>query len=182
LHVGVGEIWVVRHGETEWSAAGRHTGRTDVPLTEVGEEQARGLTFRLNRDWDTVLSSPLQRALRTAQLAGFAPLVEEDLVEWDYGTAEGLTTAQLSAAKPWSVWEEPLGETVEELGERVQGVLDKLPDGDVLIFGHGHVLRVLAALYLGGAPEDGKHFMLDAARVGVLAHEHGVPALKAWNV
>ena len=172
----------MRHGETEWSAAGKHTGRTDIPLTEVGEEQARGLTFRLNREWDTVLSSPLSRARRTAELAGFAPLLEPDLVEWDYGTAEGLTTAQLSAAKPWSVWDEPLGETLDELGDRVQRVLDKLPEGDVLIFGHGHVLRVLCALYLGGTPYEGKHFLLDAARVGVLGHEHDYPALKAWNV
>lgn len=179
----MGEIWVVRHGETEWSASGRHTGRTDVPLTEVGEEQARGLMFRLNRDWDTVLSSPLIRARRTAELAGFAPLLEPDLVEWDYGTAEGLTTAQLSAAKRWSVWDEPLGESLEELGDRVQRVLDTLPtEGDVLIFAHGHVLRVLAALYLGGLPEDGRHFMLDAARIGVLGHEHDYRALKAWNV
>jgi probable phosphoglycerate mutase len=178
----VGEIWVVRHGETEWSVAGRHTGRTDIPLTEAGEEQARGLTFRLNRDWDAVLSSPLQRATRTAELAGFSPVLDDDLMEWDYGAAEGRTTAELSADAPWSVWDQPLGETVTQLGGRVRRVLDRLPDGDVLIFGHGHVLRVLAALYLGGAPEDGKHFMLDAARVGVLGHEHGWPALRAWNL
>jgi broad specificity phosphatase PhoE len=182
LHVCVGEIWVVRHGETEWSAVGRHTGRTDVPLTAVGEEQARGLMFRLNRDWDAVLSSPLSRARRTAELAGFSPLIDGDLMEWDYGGAEGLTTAQLSATKPWSVWEEPLGESLEQLGERAQRVLDRLPDGDSLLFAHGHVLRVLTALYLGGAPEDGKHFMLDAARIGVLGREHAYPALKAWNL
>lgn len=179
----MGEIWVVRHGETEWSAAGRHTGRRDIPLTEVGEEQARRLALRLNRDWDTVLSSPLSRARRTAELAGFSPLLEPDLVEWDYGKAEGLTTAQLSATKPWSVWDEPLGESLEQLGARAQRVLDKLPpDGDVLIFAHGHVLRVLAALYLGGTPAQGKHFLLDPASIGVLGHEHDYRALKAWNL
>ena len=172
---------MVRHGETEWSATGRHTGRTDVPLTEVGEEQARGLTFRLNRDWDLVLSSPLSRARRTAELAGFTPVLDDDLMEWDYGGAEGLTTGQLSAAKPWSVWEEPLGESLDDLGERLQRVLDGLPDGDVLIFGHGHALRVLTALYLGGLPSDGIHFQLDAARIGVLGWEHDHRVLKAWN-
>jgi probable phosphoglycerate mutase len=182
LHVGVGEIWVVRHGETEWSAAGKHTGRTDVPLSAVGEEQARGLTFRLNRDWETVLSSPLSRAARTAELAGFSPLLDPDLEEWDYGAAEGLTTAQLSAAKPWSVWDEPLGETLEELGARVQSVLDRLPDGDVLLFSHGHVLRVLAAVYLGLPPAAGKHLVLDAARIGVLSHEHDYPVVRTWNL
>ena len=166
---------MVRHGETEWSATGRHTGLTDVPLTEVGEEQARGLTFRLNRDWDAVLSSPLSRACRTAELAGFSPVLEPDLREWDYGGAEGLTTGQLSASKPWSVWEEPLGESLDDLGERLQRVLDGLPDGDALIFGHGHALRVLTALYLGVELE------VDAARIGVLGYEHDHRVLKAWN-
>jgi probable phosphoglycerate mutase len=182
LHVGVGEIWVVRHGETEWSAAGRHTGRTDIPLTEAGEEQARGLTFRLNRDWEAVLSSPLQRAVETARLAGFEPVVDDDLVEWDYGAAEGRTTAELSADAPWSVWDQPLGETVTQLGGRVRRVLDTLPEGDVLVFGHGHCLRVLTAVYLGLPPVAGRHLRLDPARVGVLGHEHDWPALKAWNL
>lgn len=178
----MGEIWVVRHGETQWSAAGRHTGLTDLPLTEVGEEQARGLTFRFNRDWAAVLSSPLHRALRTAELAGFAPTVDPDLVEWDYGPAEGRTTAEMSADKPWSVWSDPLGESLESLGERAQRVLHRLPDGDVLIFAHGHVLRVLTAVYLGWPPLAGRSLMLGAARVGVLGHENGYPALKNWNL
>jgi probable phosphoglycerate mutase len=178
----VGEIWLVRHGETEWSAAGRHTGRTDVPLTAVGEEQARGLTFRLDREWDAVLSSPLSRALRTAELAGFAPVVDDDLVEWDYGAAEGLTTAELSADEPWNAWDQPLGETVSQLGARVRRLLDRLPDGDVLLFSHGHLLRVLAAVRLGLAPIEGRHLVLDPARIGVLGREHTWPVIRAWNL
>lgn len=178
----MGEIWIVRHGETEWSAAGRHTGHTDIPLTDIGEEQARGLTFRLNRDWDTVLSSPLSRATRTAELAGFSPLPEPDLVEWDYGQAEGLTTEELSIGRPWNVWDQPMGESLEELGTRVRRVLHRLPEGDVLLFSHGHVLRVLAAVYLGLHPGAGRHLMLAPARVGILSQEHGYPALRAWNL
>jgi probable phosphoglycerate mutase len=180
--VRVGEIWLVRHGETEWSAAGRHTGRTDIPLTAVGEEQARGLMFRLNRDWAAVLSSPLQRALRTAELAGFHPLPDPDLMEIDYGPAEGRTTAELSAEWPWTVWDRPLGETWEEVGVRVQRVLDQLPDGDVLVFGHGHVLRALTAVYLGLPAVQGRLFSLETARTGVLSREHDHPVIRTWNL
>lgn len=178
----VGDIWLVRHGETEWSAQGRHTSRTDVPLTAVGEEQARGMTFRLNRDWAVVLCSPLQRARKTAELAGFAPHVDPDLSEWDYGDAEGLTTEQLSTQMPWNVWDHPLGETLDEVAERCRRVLSRLPDDDALIFAHGHVLRILATVYLGLPPIAARHLTLDAARMGVLGHEHTWPALRVWNV
>jgi probable phosphoglycerate mutase len=176
------EIWLARHGETEWSAAGRHTSSTDIPLTPTGEKQALELCARLDRPWDLVLSSPLSRARRTAELCGFTPVLDDDLKEWDYGAAEGLTTAELSRERRWSVWDDPLGETLEQLAARVGRVLARLPDGDSLLFAHGHVLRVLAAVYLGLAPSDGKHLVLGTARLGVLGHEHDYPAVLAWNL
>jgi probable phosphoglycerate mutase len=176
------EIWVARHGETEWSAAGRHTSRTDLPLTPAGEKQALELSARRGRPWALVLSSPLSRARRTAELCGFAPVIDDDLAEWDYGAAEGLTTTELSARGRWSVWDDPLGESLEDLATRVRRVLARLPEGDSLLFAHGHVLRVLAAVYLGLEPVDGKHLVLQTARVGVLGREHDNPAVLAWNL
>lgn len=177
----MGQLWVVRHGETAWSASGRHTSTTDVPLTPRGEEQARALGPRLARPWDLVLCSPLQRALRTAELAGLSPVVEPDLQEWQYGEAEGRTTAELSVGEPWNQWDHPLGETLTHLATRVQRVLDGLPDGEVLLVAHGHVLRVLTAVYLGLPPVAGRHLPLGAGRVGVLGHEHSWPAVLEWN-
>ncbi|MCW2669678.1 MAG: phosphoglycerate mutase [Frankiales bacterium] len=180
-------IWLVRHGQTEWSAAGRHTGLTDVPLTAEGEAQARGLAPRLSRPaddpWALVLASPLQRAWRTALLAGLAPEPEPDLLEWDYGQAEGLTTAELSTDGPWRVWDaDCLGETLDQVAERVRRVLARVPsEGDTLLVAHGHVLRILAAVYLELDPKDGRHLKLDAGRVSVLGHEHDWPALEEWN-
>jgi probable phosphoglycerate mutase len=153
----MGQIWLVRHGETEWSAAGRHTSSTDLPLTPRGEEQARALAPRLSRPWALVLCSPLLRARRTAELAGLTPTIEPDLTEWQYGEAEGLTTAELSREKPWNQWDFPLGESLTHLAGRVEGVLGRLPEGDVLLLAHGHVLRVLAARYLGLEPVAGRH-------------------------
>lgn len=177
------EIWLVRHGATAWSKSRRHTGRTDVPLLPEGEQQARALQPQLDRPWALVLSSPLERAQRTAELAGLSPVLDEDLVEWDYGPAEGLTTEELSLNKPWSVWDPvPLGETLEQVAERVRRVLARLPeDGDSLLFAHGHVLRVLAAVYLDLAPVDAKHLVLEPCGIGVLGHEHDYPALLGWN-
>jgi probable phosphoglycerate mutase len=177
----MGQIWLVRHGETAWSASGRHTSTTDVPLTPRGEEQARALGPRLDRPWDLVLCSPLQRALRTAQLAGLEPTVEPGLQEWRYGEAEGRTTAELSRDAPWDQWDHPLGESLEELATRVRGVLDRLPDGDVLLVAHGHVLRVLAAVFLGLEPHAARHLVLDPGHVAVLGHEHWWPAVLEWN-
>jgi broad specificity phosphatase PhoE len=180
----VGDIWVVRHGETEWSRTGQHTGLTDLPLTTEGAEQARALKARLDRPWALVLASPLQRALRTAELAGLTPVLDEDLMEWDYGPAEGKTTAQMSTDdEPWRVWDDvPLGETVDQVAERVRRVLAKLPgEGDVCLVAHGHVLRILTAVYLELDPRAGKHFVLRPARVGVLGHEHEWPAMMEWN-
>lgn len=176
-------ICVVRHGETAWSKAGRHTSRTDIPLTADGEAQARSLAPRLSRPWALVLSSPRQRALRTAELAGLSPAADDDLVEWDYGPAEGRTTAELSAAGPWSVWEATdLGESLAQVEERVRRVLARLPaDGDSLLVAHGHLLRVLAAVYLELHARDGRHLKLGAGKVGLLGREHDWPALEEWN-
>jgi probable phosphoglycerate mutase len=177
------EIWLARHGETEWSASGRHTGRTDLPLTPTGEKQALELAERLDRPWALVLSSPLARARRTAELCGLSPELDDDLQEWDYGAAEGMTTSELSAERPWSVWDDPLGETLEQLAARVRRVLERLPEkGDSLLVAHGHVLRVLAAVYLGLEPVDGKHLVLQTGRLGVLGREHDYPAVLAWNL
>ena len=176
-------LWLVRHGETEWSRAGRHTGRTDLPLTAQGEAQARSLAPRLSRSWELVLASPLQRARRTAELAGLQPVVDDDLREWDYGDAEGLTTKELSAEHRWRVWDATdLGETLEQVAERARRVLDRVPaDGDSLLVGHGHSLRILAAVYLQLQPGEARHLKLDAARIGVLGHEHEWPAIEEWN-
>ena len=177
------DIWVVRHGATEWSASHRHTGRTDIPLTTEGEEQALGLSRVLSRPWVAVLCSPLHRARRTAELAGLDYVIDDDLVEWDYGPAEGLTTAELSADGPWSIWADPpLGETLSQVAARCRAVLDRLPtDGDVCLVAHGHLLRIMAAIYLGLEPVQAKHLVLGPARIGVLGHEHDYPALTGWN-
>ena len=180
----MGDLWLVRHGETEWSRTARHTGRTDVPLTAVGEAQGAALAPRLQRPWAAVLASPLQRAWCTASLAGLTPIAEPDLMEWDYGPAEGLTTQEMSVEKPWSVWEDvPLGETVDDVAIRVRRVLASLPPaGDVCLVAHGHVLRILTAVYLGLDPRAGKHFVLAPSGMSVLGQEHDHPAMKAWNL
>jgi broad specificity phosphatase PhoE len=179
----MGELWLVRHGETEWSRTMRHTGRTDVPLTPDGEAAATALKARLDRPWALVLASPLQRAWRTAELAGLTPTAEPDLVEWDYGPAEGRTTAEMSTDKPWRVWDDvPLGETLAHVAERVRRVLARLPeDGDVCLVAHGHVLRILTAVHLGLDPSAGKHFVLQPCKVAVLGHEHDWPAVLEWG-
>lgn len=177
------DIWLVRHGETEWSRTFQHTGRTDIPLTAAGEVMATELGPRLQRDWALVLASPLQRAWRTAELAGLKPEAEPDLMEWDYGPAEGKTTHEMSVEAPWRVWDDvPLGETLEEVADRCRRVLKRLPeDGDSCLVAHGHVLRILTAVYLGLDPRDARHFVLEPAGIAVLGHEHEWPAIKGWN-
>jgi broad specificity phosphatase PhoE len=183
------ELWLVRHGATEWSATGRHTGRTDVPLTPEGEGQARVLGTRLSsRPFALVLSSPLQRALETCRLAGYGDRVEitDDLREWDYGDYEGRTTADIRTERPgWVVWDGvPNGETVEQVGERVQRVIDRaagVEDGDVVVFAHGHCLRILAACWVALPPVDGKLFALDTAALSVLGHEREQQVIQEWN-
>ena len=138
---------------------------------------------RLNRAWAAVMSSPSQRASRTAELAGLTPKLDDDLMEWDYGPAEGRTTHEMSAEKPWSVWEDvPLGETLDQVASRVRRVLARLPEsGDSLLIAHGHVLRILTAVYLELRPADARHFVLKPCGIAVLGQEHSYPALLGWN-
>jgi probable phosphoglycerate mutase len=187
------ELWVVRHGATEWSESGRHTGPTDVPLTPAGEEQARAVAPRLaGTTFDLVLTSPLQRARRTAALAGFPDaVVDDDLVEWDYGEYEGITTAEIRQSVPdWTVWTAPTpgGETAEQVGARLDRVVARVREheggaqpGRALVFGHGHALRVLAARWLGLPAEDGRLLVLGTATISVLGDEHDHPAVLRWN-
>ncbi|MEA2565705.1 MAG: hypothetical protein QOD49_882, partial [Actinomycetota bacterium] len=162
---------LVRHGETEWALQGRHTGRTDVPLTERGRQQAVSLGRLLQRrQFANVLVSPRQRAVETCRLAGFGEVAEvrDDLAEWDYGEYEGRTTEDIVAERPgWTLWDDgvPGGETVEDVGRRVDRVIAEVrpTPGDVAIFAHGHVLRILAARWVDLAPKDGRRFALDPA-------------------
>ena len=185
--MGEHQLWVVRHGETEWSRTGQHTGRTDLPLTELGREQARALAPRLaGHRFALVLTSPLSRAADTARLAGLSAEPTDDLLEWDYGSLEGLTTAQIQRDLPdWTIWDggTPGGETVGAVAARVDRVIAgcRAADGDVLVVAHGHVLRVLAARWLGLPPRDGRLFGLATATVGVLGYEHGAPVVVTWN-
>jgi probable phosphoglycerate mutase len=184
------ELWLVRHGATEWSEAGKHTSVTDLPLTPVGEDVARGLRERLAADLPDpalVLTSPRRRARRTAELAGHPDAeVDDDLVEWAYGEVEGVTTAEFRERVPgWTVWshETPGGETAAQVGARLDRVVARAraADGPTLVFGHGHALRVLTARWLGLAPTDGRHFVLGTATVSVLGWERDTPAVHRWN-
>lgn len=180
---------LVRHGETEWSRTGRHTGTSDIPLTEEGRRQASSLGPAL-RAWRfaLVLTSPLQRALETCRLAGYgeAAQVRPDLAEWDYGRYDGLTSKQIEAIDPgWSLWRDggPGGEQAVDVGRRADRVIAEVRAvaGDVLIFAHGHVLRVLTARWLGEPPEGGRHYALQTAALSVLGYEHVDPVIRRWN-
>ena len=182
------EVWLVRHGETEWSRDHKHTSTTDLPLTQVGEGVARGLSERLGDvGFDLVLASPRQRASRSAELAGFSEAeVEENLVEWGYGDYEGVTTVEIRETVPgWSVWTHPTpgGETGDEVGARLDRVVSRCraAGGRTLVFGHGHALRVLAARWLDQPPEDGRFFRLDTSTISVLGYERDTPVLLRWN-
>jgi broad specificity phosphatase PhoE len=191
-----GRLLLVRHGETEWSAAGRHTGRTDVPLNGRGEEQARALRPALaGRDIALALASPLRRARRTAELAGLHPEIDDDLVEWDYGGYEGVSTPDIRARlgdPGWTVFRDGVvpgdtpGETVEEVAARASRVLrrvrEPLSRGDVVLVAHAHLLRVLAATRLRQDPRFAAHLLLQPATLCVLTEEHGVPAVETWNL
>jgi probable phosphoglycerate mutase len=183
-------IYIVRHGETEWSANGRHTGRTDLPLTDRGREQAEALREKLaGVEFKLVVSSPLRRAMETCSLAGFGDVVQalEDLHEWDYGDYEGLTTPQIREQNPaWNLWRDgcPGGESPAEIGARVDGVLARLRpvEGAALAFAHGHVLRVLTARWLEMEVAAGARFKLAAAGVGVLGYERETEVIERWSV
>jgi broad specificity phosphatase PhoE len=183
------EIWLFRHGETEWSADGRHTGRADVPLTVAGQQRARAIGRRLaGRPFALVLCSPLARAVETCKLAGYGDVAEitDSLMEWDYGAYEGLRTADIQKERPgWSLWRDgvPGGETVAEVGDRALLVIARAAsvDGDVALFAHGHVLRILTACWLGLSPADGRLLALGTASVSVLGFEHDTRVILKWN-
>ena len=193
----MGDLILLRHGETEWSLAGKHTGRTDIPLTPRGEAAAAALAPMLaHRDIVAVFTSPARRAVTTASLAGLANAIPDpDLWEWDYGGYEGMTTPQIQEQRPgWYLWRDGVipgdaahpGETIEQVAERVDRVLARaeplLADGDVALVAHGHVLRVLTARYLRLEPSAGRLFRLDTGTVSTLGTEHAEPVISSWNV
>src|ERR1700683_4845278 len=183
------QVVVVRHGETEWSRIGRHTGRSDIALTPEGEEQARGLGASLaGLTFAGVFVSPLQRARKTAELAGFGDVavVDRDLIEWDYGAYEGRTSEEIQEQRPgWTLFRDgvPGGETLNDVAARAAHVIERVRgiDGDVLLFGHGHQLRVLTALWLEFAPVAAQHLQLATASPSTLGDEHDWTALLSWN-
>jgi broad specificity phosphatase PhoE len=197
----MGELILLRHGETEWSRAGKHTGRTDVPLTRKGVADAEALAPMVTRRVAgdrlvAVFASPAQRAQRTAALAGLTVTkTDPDLWEWDYGGYEGITTAEIQRKRPgWSLWRDGIipgdaehpGETVEQVGQRVDAVLARarplLPGGDVALVAHGHSLRILTARWLGLDADGGRLFRLDTGTLSTLGTEHDMPVITSWNV
>ena len=184
-----GDVVLIRHGETEWSVSGQHTGTTDIPLTERGREEAKLLEPLLaGADFTMVLSSPLQRARQTCELAGLGERVEiePDLIEWNYGEYEGLTPKQIHRIAPgWMLFTDgcPSGESPDQVGARVDRLICKVRQaaGRVALFAHGHVFRVFAARWIGLPPSGGRHFLLNTSTVCVLSYYRGSPAVKRWN-
>jgi probable phosphoglycerate mutase len=184
-------VYLARHGETEWSLAGRHTGRTDLPLTERGEQGARGLGERLRGiSFARVFTSPLQRAARTCALAGFGDVAEFDdgLLEWDYGQYEGLKSAQIMEQRPgWQIFRDgcPGGESPSDVAARADGVIARVRaiEGTVLLFSSAHLLRVLAARWVGLPPDGGRFFVLGTASLSILGYDHNLsePVVRSWN-
>ena len=185
------KIYLVRHGETAWTISGQHTGRTDIPLTERGEREAQALRARLRGlTFATVLTSPLQRARRTGELAGFAECVHADLdlMEWDYGAYEGRRSSEIRAERPgWDLFEDgcPGGETLKDVSTRADRVIARVRalDGDVLVFAHMELLRVLAARWVGQPALEARRLYLETASVSVLGYDHGLdePVIRLWN-
>ncbi len=185
----MGDLWLVRHAETEWSISGQHTGRTDLPLTPAGEVHARNLAPLLDRcTFARVFTSPLKRAFDTCRLSGFGDRaeLEPNLLEWDYGFYEGRKSADIRREMPhWTIWDGPAegGETVDDVARRADAFISRVQkiQGDTIAFAHGHILRILTARYLCLEPRAGRFFLLDSASVSVLGHEHETPAIRRWN-
>ena len=186
------ELWLIRHGETEWSLSGAHTSRTDIPLTEHGRKRAEELRdYLAGTQFAAVFTSPMQRARETCAIAGFGDVavVDEGLREWDYGVYEGKTTAEIRAKIPgWSVWKDEIvdGETVEHVGERADGVIQRAlaaapSGGRVALFAHAHILRILAARWIGLAADGGRLLVLGTGSVSVLGWERETRVIEAWN-
>jgi broad specificity phosphatase PhoE len=190
-----GHLFLIRHGETEWSLSGQHTSRTDLPLTEKGLTRAKALGPILQRtippsSLALVLSSPMLRAMETAKLAGYQPELEDNLREWNYGSYEGLTSDQIQKSAPgWTIWTGavPGGESAAQVGARADRVIERCltvsseAAGDVALFSHGHMLRVLAARWLGLPPDAGRYLALDTETVSVLGWEHDTRVIRLWN-
>jgi probable phosphoglycerate mutase len=186
--VSEGSVWLVRHGETEWSRKRLHTSITDVPLTPAGVAAGHALRERLaGHEFPLVLTSPRIRARETAELAGFpAAVVDDDLAEWFYGDYEGISTEEIRRSDPgWTIWSHPApgGETAAEVGERTDRVIGRAreADGDVLLFGHAHALRALAARWLGQPVSEGRLYRLDTGTLSVLGYERETPVIERWN-
>jgi broad specificity phosphatase PhoE len=184
-----GELWLIRHGETEWSRSGAHTGRTDLPLTGAGREEAAAIGMRLGgKRFALVLSSPLERASETCRLAGYADVAQLDpnLVEWDYGDYEGRSTADIHKDAPgWNLWISgfPNGETIEQVAARARAVIDRAfeANGDVALFAHGHILRILTACWLALPPACARLFALSTASLSTLGYERENRVITRWN-
>jgi broad specificity phosphatase PhoE len=183
------QVYLIRHGETEWSLSGQHTGITDIPLTENGRNVAKQLEPILAKEnFTMILTSPLERARKTCELAGLGAHAEidRDLMEWNYGEYEGLTPKQIDAQAPgWMLFRDgcPGGETPEQAGARVDRVIARARavEGHVALFAHGHIFRVFAARWLGLPATAGRHFLLDTATLSILSYYRGIPAVKRWN-
>jgi broad specificity phosphatase PhoE len=186
--VNTPELWVVRHGETEWSRVRKHTGRTDLPLTEAGEAAASALAPKLaDVHFDLVLASPLRRAWHTAELAGVKPEPEPRAMEWDYGDYEGVTTMEIRETVPgWRVWHDPIpnGETVEQVAARADAVIARVREEATeraLLVAHGHFARVLGTRWIELDPRDGEKFRMDTTKITVLGWDRGLPIIERWN-
>jgi probable phosphoglycerate mutase len=183
------ELWLIRHGETEWSLSGAHTGRTDLPLTAAGEAQAAAIRrYLAGRPFGLVLTSPLRRATETCRIAGYGEAIKDDnLHEWDYGAYEGRTTNEIHKEVPdWSLWKDgvPGGETIDQVAVRARRVIDRAltAEGDVAVFAHGHILRILTACWLEQPPEAGRLFALGTASLSALGYERETRVIVRWNL
>ncbi|MDR5753271.1 MULTISPECIES: histidine phosphatase family protein [unclassified Caballeronia] len=189
-NAGQTELWLIRHGETQWSLSRQHTGRTDIPLTERGREQARLLAASLAQArFDRTLTSPMARAIETCRLAGLGENaeVEPELREWDYGIYEGRTTAEIREKEPgWSIWDSPIpeGESIGEIEARARKLVERLAAtrGRIALFSHAHFLRILAGCWIGDSASLGAHLLLDTATISILGFERETRAIRQWNV